>query len=91
VVIGVLIIGGLGFIAGCIILAVMFSPDEEIEPCRNAKGQPLVLEAKPCPNPVHGQPPQPRPQVVSHVGVWDEVDQAWGDAQWMMAVGSGRR
>jgi hypothetical protein len=76
---GVFIVLGLGFIAGAIILAVMFAPDEQSESYVKVNGKPLAIEA----------PPLDRPAIVQveHVGVWDEVDQHWGEAQWMMAVG----
>jgi len=74
-----LIMLGLGFIAGCIILAVMFAPDEHVDSYVMVNGKPLAIEA-----PSLARPTTP---VVSHVGEWDAVDQHWGEAQWMMAVG----
>lgn len=70
---------GLGFIAGCIILAVMYAPDEQSDSYVKVNGEPLAIEAAPLDRHAVVE--------VEHVGVWDEVDQHWGEAQWMMAVG----
>lgn len=76
---GLLITAMLAALAAVIILAVMFGPDERHDANVRVAGRPLAIEAPPC--------NRPRVTEVEHVGTWDEVDQAWGDAQWMMAVG----
>lgn len=72
-----MIIAILGAAAGALILAVMFAPLEKHDAYVRVNDEPLAIEAPSC----------ARPPEVSHVGEWDEVDQHWGEAHWMMAVG----
>lgn len=69
----------LAVMAAGIILGVMFAPDEKHEANVVVGGEPLAIEAPSL--------ARHAPREVAHVGVWDEVDQHWGEAQWMMAVG----
>lgn len=70
----------LAALATSIILAVMFGPDEKLDDeIKNVRGEPLAIMSTPA--------PEPKPREVSYIGVWDDVDQHWGEAQWMMATG----
>lgn len=68
---------GLAVIAAALILGVVFGPDQRDDSYVRVKGEPLAIEAPPC----------VKPREVAYVGVWDEVDQHWGETQWMTAVG----
>lgn len=69
----------LAALAAAVLLAVMLAPAQEDESYVMVKGEPLAIEAPSL--------ARHTPREVEHVGTWDEVDQHWGEAQWMMAVG----
>lgn len=68
---------GMAVLAAALIAAVVFAPVEKHDSYVTVGGEPLVIEATPC----------TKPREVDYVGEWDEVDQHWGETQWMMAVG----
>ena len=71
---GAIIVIMMSALALSVLVVVLFGKDEKIDVAVNVAGEPLAIEAPSC------QRVEPR-------HTWDEVDQAWGEAQWMMVTG----